>query len=212
MERPAGHIGRKAALLMEGLEFSREAIADGEVWRLLGAAFAHLSWAHFAGNLALLGLVLVVVRPHATPREAVGVFAFVTLATTGGLWFGSTLDWYAGASGPLYGLLAWGAARLPAPLGPGLLLGVVLVVFVDQGRTQSWLGEPLAPAAHYWGLVGGLSVLLAAALADRLGRQPGSAMAAPPMRRSGLQPSAAAQDALGGVDAARHAVEIGVHR
>lgn len=155
-------------MLMEGLEFSREAIADGEVWRFAGAAFAHLSWAHFAGNLALLGLVLLVLRPVATASEASGVFLASTLATTGGLWFGSTLDWYAGASGPLYGLLAWGAARLPAPLGPGLLLGVVLVVFTDQGRLQSWLGEPLAPAAHYWGLAGGMAVLLASALADRV--------------------------------------------
>lgn len=159
-------------MLLEGLEFSREAIAAGEVWRFIGAAFAHLSWPHFAGNLALLCLVLVILRPVATPGETLGVFCFSTLATTGGLWFGSTLEWYAGASGPLYGLLAWGAARVAAPWGPGLLLGIVLVVLADQGRTQSWLGEPLAPAAHYWGLAGGLAVLLAGALADarRFGR------------------------------------------
>ncbi len=205
-------------MLMEGFEFSREAIADGEWWRLVGAAFAHLSWAHFAGNLALLCVVLVLLQPVATPRAAVGVFFACTFATTGGLWFGSTLDWYAGASGPIYGLLFWGAARLPAPLGPGLLLGVVLVVLADQGRMQTWLGEPLAPAAHYWGLAGGMTVVLAGALSDHLRerlRQRGIARdrgAHDCRQPSGLQPSAAAQDALGSVDAAGHAIEVGVHR
>ncbi len=201
-------------MLLEGLEFSRAAIADGELWRLAGAAFAHLSWGHFAGNLALLCLVLVLLQSVATWREAAGVFFACTLATTGGLWFGSTLDWYAGASGPLYGLLAWGAARLPAPIGPALLVGVMLVVFIDQGRVQSWLGEPLAAAAHYWGWAGGMSVLLASASSDWLRRRGFARTTVARDRESGLrlQPPAAAQDALGRIDAARHAVEVGVHR
>src|SRR5690606_38745295 len=167
MGAPCRACGRNVRVLLEGLEFSREAIAAGEVWRFIGAAFAHLSWPHFAGNLALLSLALAMLQPAVRAGEAVLAFGFCTLATTGGLWFGSSLDWYAGASGPLYGLLAWGAARLPAPWGPGLLLGILLVVLADQGRSVSWLGEPLAPAAHYWGLAGGLAVLLAGALTDR---------------------------------------------
>lgn len=154
-------------MLLEGLAFSREAIAAGEIWRLGGAALAHLSWAHFAGNLGLLCLVLLVLRPVARAGEVVAVFCLSTLATTGGLFLGSSLDWYAGASGPLYGLLAWGAARLRPPVGPLLLAGLVIAVLADQGRGMSWLGEPLAPAAHYWGLAGGLAVLLAHALARR---------------------------------------------
>lgn len=154
-------------MLLEGLAFSREAIAAGELWRLAGAGFAHLSWPHLAGNLVLFAMALVLLQPVARPLEVGGVLAFCTLATTGGLWFGSTLAWYAGASGPLYGLLAWGAARLPAPVGPGLLGGLVAMVLLDQQRSLSWLGEPLAPQAHYWGLAGGLAVLLASALAAR---------------------------------------------
>ena len=152
-------------MLLEGLEFSREAIGAGEVWRFIGAAFAHLSWTHFAGNLALLSLALAMLQPAVRAGEAVLAFGFCTLATTGGLWFGSSLDWYAGASGPLYGLLAWGAARLPAPVGAGVLCGIVVIVLADQGRSLSWLGEPFAPQAHYWGLAGGLVLLLATMLA-----------------------------------------------
>jgi rhomboid family GlyGly-CTERM serine protease len=162
-------------MLLEGLAFSREAIAAGEVWRLAGAGFAHLTRPHLAGNLALFAATLVLLQRSAGPLEVVGVLAFCTFATTGGLWFGSTLDWYAGASGPLYGLLAWGAARLPWPAGPGLFAGIGLIVLLDQGRSVSWLGEPLAPEAHYWGLAGGLAVLLGAALVERSGARAGAA-------------------------------------
>ena len=147
-------------MLLQSLAFSREAIAGGEAWRLLSASLAHLSWAHLCGNLAMLAGVALLLRPWSSPLELLGVFAFSALATTTGLYFGSGLQWYVGASGALYGLLAWGTTRLPPSTGPWLALLLVLNVAIDQGRSVSWLGEPLAPEAHYWGLIGGFLLAL----------------------------------------------------
>jgi rhomboid family GlyGly-CTERM serine protease len=147
-------------LIAESWAFSREAIAAGEVWRLAGASAAHLSWAHLAGNLAVFAAALHLLCPVARAAAVIGVLAASALATTAGLYLGTSLDWYVGASGAVYGLLAWGAMRLPMPAGAWLLLLLMANVAVDQGRATSWLGEPLAPQSHYWGLACGLALAI----------------------------------------------------
>jgi hypothetical protein len=108
----------------------------------------------FAAALQLL-------RPVARADAVLGVLAACAIASTVGLYLGTSLDWYAGASGALYGLLAWGATRLSMPAGAWLLLLLAGNVALDQGRTTSWLGEPLAPQSHYWGLACGLVLAIA---------------------------------------------------
>ena len=89
------------------------------------------------------------------------VFALSALASSVGLYLATPLDWYVGASGALHGLLAWGAMRLPMPRGGCLVLLLGVSVAIDQGRSISWLGEPLAPQSHYWGLACGLAMAIA---------------------------------------------------
>ena len=150
-------------MLLESWAFSREAIDNGEVWRLAGASLAHLSWPHLAGNLAVFAAAVALLRSVVGPLELMGALTVSALATTLGLYFGSPLDWYVGASGALYGLLAWGALRLPMPTGLWLPALLAINVALDQDRTLSWLGEPLAPQGHYWGLVGGLGLAIVSA-------------------------------------------------
>lgn len=150
-------------MLAPSWAFSRMAIDDGEIWRLAAASFAHLSWPHLAGNLLVFTVAVALLRPVATPREIAVVFLLSALGCTLGLYLGSSLDWYVGASGALYGLLAWGAARLTGAGGCWLLVLLMLNVALDQDRTLSWLGEPLAPQGHYWGLACGLALAIASA-------------------------------------------------
>lgn len=147
-------------MIAESWSFSREAIAAGEWWRLAGASAAHLSWPHLASNLVVFAAALLLLRPVVRAGAVLWVLAACALASTAGLYLGTSLDWYAGASGALYGLLAWGAMRLPMPTGAWLLLMLVGNVALDQGRTTSWLGEPLAPQSHYWGLACGLALAI----------------------------------------------------
>jgi rhomboid family GlyGly-CTERM serine protease len=150
-------------MFAQSLAFSRTAVDNGEIWRLATASLAHLSWVHLAGNLLVFAAAVVLLRRTATPGAVVAVLAACALASTLGIYLGSTLDWYVGASGGLCGLLAWGASRLPMPTGPWLLGLLTLNVAMDQGRTLSWLGEPLAPQAHYWGLACGLALAVMSA-------------------------------------------------
>lgn len=147
-------------MLAQSLAFSRTAVDNGEIWRLATASLAHLSWAHLAGNLVVFAAAVVLLRRTATPGAVAAVLAACALVSTLGIYLGSTLDWYVGASGGLCGLLAWGASRLPMPTGLWVLGLLTLNVAMDQGRTLSWLGEPLAPQGHYWGLACGLALAI----------------------------------------------------
>ncbi len=159
-------------MLLQSLAFSRAAIDEGEIWRLAGASFAHLSWMHLYGNLAVFAGAVALLRSVTGATALLGAFGFCTLATTTGLYFGSTLAWYAGASGALYGVLAWGSVRLPMPTGLWLPALLAVNVAIDQGRTLSWLGEPLAPQGHYWGLAGGLALALISGWREATGGAP----------------------------------------
>ena len=171
-------------MIAESWAFSRVAVAAGAVWRLAGANAAHLSCPHLATNLAVFAAALLLLRTTAHAAEVLGVLASCAIATTAGLYLGTSLDWYVGASGALYGLLAWGTMRLPMPAGAWLLILLIVNVALDQGRTASWLGEPLAPQSHYWGLAGGLALALVSgwrALASRSPMAPRSSTASRPM-------------------------------
>jgi rhomboid family GlyGly-CTERM serine protease len=148
-------------MIAESWAYSREAVAAGEVWRLASAFAAHLSWPHLAGNLAVFAAAVALLRTVASAREVVAVVTLCAIASSAGLHLATPLDWYVGASGALHGLLAWGAMRLPMPRGGWLALLLSVSVMSDQGRSLSWLGEPLVPQSHYWGLACGLALAIA---------------------------------------------------
>jgi len=150
-------------MIGESWAFSREAIAAGDLWRLASANAAHLSWAHLASNLEVFAAVMALLREMARPAEVLAVLALCAVGSTAGIYLGTSLDWYVGASGALHGLLAWGASRLSMPRGLWLLLVLLVNVAFDQDRHTSWLSEPLAPQSHYWGLACGLAVAIASA-------------------------------------------------
>ena len=150
-------------MIGESWAFSREAIAAGDLWRLAGANAAHLSWPHLASNLAVFAAAVALLRDAVRPMEVLVTLALCAIGSTTGIYLGTSLDWYVGASGALYGLLAWGACRLPMPRGLWLLVLLMVNVALDQERSTSWLSEPLAPQSHYWGLACGLALAIASA-------------------------------------------------
>jgi rhomboid family GlyGly-CTERM serine protease len=150
-------------MIGETWAFSREAIAAGDLWRLASANAAHLSWPHLASNLVVFAAAVVLLREVVRPTELLGTLALCAIGSTTGIYLGTSLDWYVGASGALHGLLAWGACRLAMPRGLWLLLLLMVNVALDQDRSTSWLSEPLAPQSHYWGLACGLALAIASA-------------------------------------------------
>lgn len=92
------------------LRYDRQAIGQGEVWRLISGHFCHLGGTHLLFNLAGLWLLSFLLT------EALGIwpwlmaFSFSVLGTSVGLWFFlPEVDTYVGLSGALHGLIVAGA-------------------------------------------------------------------------------------------------------
>lgn len=154
-------------MLLEALSYSRQNVDDGQWWLLVTASLAHLSWAHLLGNLAA-GFGLVVAFRHQLDwrRLAAGI-SLASVAVGAGIHGLTDLAWYAGLSGVLWaiaGQAALGLARTAPVTGRSLLACLSLVLVLEQSRTLSWSGEPLAPQAHLYGFVAGLVVILASDL------------------------------------------------
>ena len=156
------------ALPGDDVEWRRDALAQGELWRLWTGQFCHWSPLHLAGNLAALAALAVVIgRPArrwlaALPVAAPLLSLFLLLAAP-------TLERYRGLSG-LLGVLIVGAALEGGT--PGRLIAVAYVAklaFDAAGGAASTLlpdGIAVARAAH----LGGLLIGMALAGAFRLSR------------------------------------------
>lgn len=163
-----------AALQFAGLDavcaWDREALANGEAWRLVTGHLVHLGWSHLLLNLAGLALIVWIVG-RAWDMQGWLVVSLVTIGVIGvGFWaLNPELEWYVGLSGLLHGLLA-----------AGLVVGVVrretesLVLAVLVAGKLAWeqLAGPLPGSegasggavivdAHLYGAVGGMLAALA---------------------------------------------------
>ena len=147
----------------ETVEWRREAIGRGELWRLWSGQLCHWSLAHLAGNLAAMAAVGVIAgRPvrrclAALPLAAPLLSLFLLVAAPG-------LDSYRGLSG-LVGVLVVGTVLEGG--GPGRLLGLAYLgkLAFDAGTGG---GSALLPAgitvtwqAHLCGLLIGAALAMA---------------------------------------------------
>ncbi|MGK0674485.1 MAG: rhombosortase, partial [Halothiobacillaceae bacterium] len=149
--------------------YERQAIEDGQVWRLLTGQLVHLNAIHLALNLlGLAGVMAVWGRELARPTVLLGMFLGSALAVGLGLWFlEASIDWYAGASGALHGLFAAGIVlatrinRMPQAVAAlGLLLKLVLEAHLNTGSAEL-IGAPVIHTAHQLGACGGVVSALA---------------------------------------------------
>lgn len=92
------------------LEFSRSAIADGELWRLLTGNLMHSNGWHLLMNVGGLLLATLLVGHLFSKRH------FIGLALSNGLavgvliyWLNPEINYYVGLSGYLHGLFIYGA-------------------------------------------------------------------------------------------------------
>jgi rhomboid family GlyGly-CTERM serine protease len=93
--------------LINLLQYQREALAAGEVWRLFSGHLTHLGWGHLGMNLAGLWLIAHLLL-NDRPYWCLTTLPWIMLGTSLGLWFGAPqVNWYQGLSGVLHGLLCW---------------------------------------------------------------------------------------------------------
>ena len=157
-------IGLQAADLELPLRFDREAIAAGELWRLLTGNLVHLGTAHLAMNIAGFLLVIALVWQHYSAGEWLLLMVFSSLCVSSGLYLlNSSIHWYVGFSGTLHGLILAGclADLKPYPRSAGLLLAMVIgKLGWEQWHgalpgSESVAGGRVVVDAHLYGAIGG---------------------------------------------------------
>lgn len=147
------------------LEFNRSAIADGQWWRLFSGQWIHYGFFHLAMNTAafvLCGYLLL----HQLPLPHYLLLLLCSLGTVGlGLyWFNPRLEYYAGLSGALHGLLVagvFGVLKQRPWLGGAALILVALKLVQEQSASfdasHPLLAVPVAVDAHLYGALAGLA-------------------------------------------------------
>ena len=153
------------------LEFNRQLIEQGQLWRLFTSQFVHANWAHLGLNCAGIALIWLLHGEYTSPSRY--GFNIATLAIWCGLgvfWFCPTITIYTGLSAVLHGVIIWGAIKdvtVGLKSGYVLFIGVWVKLIAEQINGPSadigaLINSTVAVDAHLIGAIGG--VLLGAPL------------------------------------------------
>ncbi len=145
-----------------GLQWQREALADGQYWRLLTAHLVHLDVLHLLLNLLGLLLICELLWDDMAMEHALTLLLVSALGVSLLLWINQPqLRWYAGMSGVLHGLWAGcaGAALLRKKnifYLAALLLLAAKLAYQSNNQISGITGMPVVPVAHLYGTLSGL--------------------------------------------------------
>lgn len=141
------------------LAFDRDAIQNGQIWRIWTGNLVHLNWKHLGMNLAGLWLLVFIFKPYHSTRL---FFISLILLITGEalcLLFFSTGKYYLGLSSSLYGLyLIYATLALRQK---DYFVGLFVLIFLpikviwdhlisDTKISDSFLNAPVATDAHLY--------------------------------------------------------------
>ncbi len=153
-------LGESGRLL---LRYQREAILQGEYWRLITGHLVHGSTQHLILNCAGLALVAALFRDDDYSWRAWLLVALFSIAAIdlGFVCYEPQLSWYVGLSGVLHGTLAAGAVAWWRSESKWLALGLSAILLGKLAWEQGMGALPLSgdlPVvvnAHLYGAVGG---------------------------------------------------------
>ena len=121
------------------LRFDREALLNGEIWRLISGHFAHLGWSHLIMNVFGLILIWVLFKNTASDARWIMVLLFSALGTSLLLlWLNPVLQWYVGLSGVLHAFFVFGCLNE-----------------IHAGRKSSWILLAVVVAKLIWEQIAG---------------------------------------------------------
>ncbi|TLX48588.1 rhombosortase [Pseudoalteromonas phenolica] len=147
------------------LEFHRDKIAAGEIWRIFTGQFVHANPTHLLLNIVGIGFIWLLHAEHRSQSQYYLHTAFLALWTGLGIWlFVPDIKVYTGLSGLLHGVIVWGALK---DIQVGMRSGILLFVGIwAKLAWEQWAGPSadvgeliqsrVAIEAHLIGAIGGL--------------------------------------------------------
>jgi len=161
------------------LRYSHDAIAAGEIWRLITGHLLHLGAAHFLLNAVGMVLAAALVGAQLRPLGWACVWLICALSVSAGLWFLQPgVSWYVGLSGVLHGLIVAGAVTALGDDRERLFAAAILVAIAAKLGWEQWngampgtaelAGGSVVTEAHLYGAMGGLVAGLAVLASRRL--------------------------------------------
>ena len=144
------------------LRYEREAVLQGEYWRLVTGHLVHGSTQHLILNAAGLGLIAALFPHDYSWRAWLLIALFSVLAIDAGfVFYEPQLLWYVGLSGVLHGALAAGAVAWWRHESRLLAL-ILTVIFLGKLTWEQRHGAlplsgdlPVVVDAHLYGALGG---------------------------------------------------------
>lgn len=168
----------------ETLAYRRQAILDGDWWRILSGHWVHGGWRHLGLNLVGLALVWHLFGDALRAGSWLLLLAIVALGQSLSLLvFYPGVLWFEGLSGLLHGLLIAGALltlrRTPALSGLTLAaLAIKVGAEAWQGASPAmtlWLDGPVLVESHLWGALSGLLGSIVLLIGRNLSQMPSRA-------------------------------------
>lgn len=158
------------------LRYERDAVGDGQLWRLLSGHLVHLGPQHLLLNLIGLILVWVLVGGYLSAPHWFLALGVIVAGIDLGFWvLRPTLDWYVGLSGVLHGLLltgliiGWRQARVESAF-LALLIAAKLAWEQLGGAlpgSEAATGGPVVVDAHLYGAFAGVLAGILVAIMTR---------------------------------------------
>lgn len=150
------------------LRYQRTEVLNGEIWRLVTGNFVHTNFAHVVLNCLGIVIIWVLHAEHYCAKRYLGVLTASALATGLGIHFFGDLENYAGLSGALHGVIAYGAVKdIQAGIRFGwpLLIGIIVKVAYENlvgasDDVSNLIEASVAVDAHLYGLIAGLITAL----------------------------------------------------
>lgn len=146
------------------LNYQRDLISQGELWRLLSGNLLHTNFNHLLLNLAAVILLWALHgRFYQQSRYLQLVTAIALISNISLFYFSPHMQQYVGLSGVLHGLLLWGACqdiRYKDKTGYLLLLALTAKIIYEQifGASPNMavlINANVAIDAHLWGAIAG---------------------------------------------------------
>ena len=163
----------------ELLRYDRDAIAGGEIWRLISGHFVHLGLSHWLYNGVGLSLIWVLVGQFLRSSQWLLVTCVSILCIDAGFWIlEPQLQWYVGLSGLQHGYLVAGILagyrerRVEMAVLGALIVGKLVYeqLFGPMPGSEFSSGGAVVTVAHLYGAIGGLIAI--AIVGIRVRRQP----------------------------------------